>query len=87
MRSRGLYELKRHFQREHHLTADQRFRARFPSQRYVVRMDVHCMGRSWKLRRSCSCIWMCRSWITNARSIMMLLKGSRLRSPLQIHGL
>ena len=29
MRSRGLYELKRHFQREHHLRADQRFRARY----------------------------------------------------------
>ena len=27
MRSRGLYELKRHFQREHHLRADQSFRA------------------------------------------------------------
>ena len=33
MKSRGLYELKRHFQREHHLRADQRFRARYhPSQ-------------------------------------------------------
>ena len=29
MRSRGLYELKRHFQREHHLRADQKFRARY----------------------------------------------------------
>ena len=29
MRSLGLYELKRHFQREHHLRADQRFRARY----------------------------------------------------------
>ena len=29
MRSRGLYELKRHFQREHHLRADQRFRAQY----------------------------------------------------------
>ena len=29
MRSRGLYELKRHFQREYHLRADQRFRARY----------------------------------------------------------
>ena len=29
MRSRGLYELKRQFQREHHLRADQRFRARY----------------------------------------------------------
>ena len=29
MESRGLYELKRHFQREHHLRADQRFRARY----------------------------------------------------------
>ena len=29
MRSRGLYELKRHFQWEHHLRADQRFRARY----------------------------------------------------------
>ena len=29
MRSRGLYELKRHFQPEHHLRADQRFRARY----------------------------------------------------------
>ena len=29
MRSRGLYELKCHFQREHHLRADQRFRARY----------------------------------------------------------
>ena len=29
MNSRGLYELKQHFQREHHLMADQRFRARF----------------------------------------------------------
>ena len=29
MRSRGLSELKRHFQREHHLRADQRFRARY----------------------------------------------------------
>ena len=28
-KSRGLYELKRHFQREHHLRADQRFRARY----------------------------------------------------------
>ena len=28
-RSRVLYELKRHFQREHHLRADQRFRARY----------------------------------------------------------
>ena len=28
MKSRGLYELKRHFQREHYLRADQRFRAR-----------------------------------------------------------
>ena len=29
VRSRGLYELKRHFQREHQLRADQRFRARY----------------------------------------------------------
>ena len=29
VKSRGLYELKRHFQREHHLRADQRFRARY----------------------------------------------------------
>ena len=29
MNSRGLYELKRHFQREHHLRADERFRARY----------------------------------------------------------
>ena len=29
MKSRGLYELKRHFQREHLLRADQRFRARY----------------------------------------------------------
>ena len=29
IKSRGLYELKRHFQREHHLRADQRFRARY----------------------------------------------------------
>ena len=27
--SLGLYELNRHFQREHHLRADQRFRARY----------------------------------------------------------
>ena len=29
MKSRGLYKLKRHFQREHHLRADQAFRARY----------------------------------------------------------
>ena len=29
MKFRGLYELKRRFQREHHLRADQRFRARY----------------------------------------------------------
>ena len=29
MKSQGLYELKRHFQREHQLRADQRFRARY----------------------------------------------------------
>ena len=29
MKSHGLYELKRHFQREHRLRADQRFRARY----------------------------------------------------------
>ena len=29
IKSRGLYEFKRHFQREHHLRADQRFRARY----------------------------------------------------------
>ena len=29
MKSRGLFELKRHFQRENHLRADQRFRARY----------------------------------------------------------
>ena len=29
MKSRGLYELKQHFQREHHLRADQRFRAQY----------------------------------------------------------
>ena len=29
MKSRGLYELKRHFQRGHHLRANQRFRARY----------------------------------------------------------
>ena len=29
MKSRGSYELKRHFQREQHLRADQRFRARY----------------------------------------------------------
>ena len=29
MKSRGFYELKRHFQRGHHLRADQRFRARY----------------------------------------------------------
>ena len=29
MKSRGLYELKRHFQREHPLRADQRFRVRY----------------------------------------------------------
>ena len=27
MKSRGLYKLKRHFQREHHLRVDRRFRA------------------------------------------------------------
>ena len=29
MKSRGLYETKRHVQREHHLRADQKFRARY----------------------------------------------------------
>ena len=29
LKSQGLYELKRHFQREHHLRAEQRFRARY----------------------------------------------------------
>ena len=29
MKSRCLYELKRHFQREHHFRADQRFRVRY----------------------------------------------------------
>ena len=29
MKTLGLYELKRHFQRKHHLRADQRFRARY----------------------------------------------------------
>ena len=29
MKSRGVYEMKRHFRREHHLRADQRFRARY----------------------------------------------------------
>ena len=29
MKSRGLYQLNRHFQREHHLRADQRYRARY----------------------------------------------------------
>ena len=29
MKSWGLYELKRHFQREHHLGADQKFRDRY----------------------------------------------------------
>ena len=29
MKSRGLYELKRHFQRQHQLRADQMFRARY----------------------------------------------------------
>ena len=29
MKSRGLHELRRHFQREHHLSADQRFHARY----------------------------------------------------------
>ena len=31
LKSRSLYELKRHFKREHHLRADQRFRARYHS--------------------------------------------------------
>ena len=29
LKSRGLYELKRNFQREHHLRRDHRFRARY----------------------------------------------------------
>ena len=29
MKFRGVYEIKRHFQREHHLRADQLFRARY----------------------------------------------------------
>ena len=29
MKSRGLFEIKRHFQRDHHMRADQRFRARY----------------------------------------------------------
>ena len=76
MKSRGLYDLKRHFQREHHLRADQRFRIIL--QKYVGQMGVLCMGLSWKLRRSCLCIWMCQNWITNVRSTMKLLKENRL---------
>ena len=55
--------------------------------RYVVQMGVRCMGPSWKLRRSCPCIWMCLSWITNVRFTMMLLKGSPLLLRQRVHGL
>ena len=85
--SMGLYELKRHFQREHHLRADQRFRARYLLLRYVAQRGGRCMGPNWKLRRSCSCIWMCLSWITNVRFTMMLLKGSPLLLRQRVHGL
>ena len=87
MRSRGLYELKRHCQREHHLRADRRFRARYHPSKVRGSDGRTLYGPSWKLRGSCSCTWRCPCWITSVRLIMMLLKGSPLRSLLQIHGL
>ena len=86
MKSRGLFELKRHFQREHHLRADQRFRALYhPSK--VRGSDGRSMDLSWKLRRSCLCIWMCQNWIINVRSTTMLLKENRLPLLRQVHKL
>ena len=80
IKSRGLYELKRHFQREHHLRADQSFVPGIILLKYVDQMGVLCMVLSWKLRRSCLCIWMCQNWIINVRFNMMLLKENRLPS-------
>ena len=55
--------------------------------KHVGQMGVLCMGPSWKLRRSCLCIWMYRNWIMNVRSTMMWLKGSRLPLRKQVRGL
>ena len=54
---------------------------------YVGQMGVLCTGPSWKLRRSCLCIWMYQNWIINVFSTMMSLKGSRLLSRRQVRGL
>ena len=55
--------------------------------RYVAQMGGRCMGPNWKLRRSCSCIWMCLSWNTNVRFTMILLKGSPLPLRQRVHAL
>ena len=87
LKSRRLYELKRHFQREHHLRADQRFRAWYHPSEVRGSDGVLCMYLSWKLRRSCLCIWMCQNWIINVRSTTMLLKENRLPLLRQVHEL
>ena len=78
MKSRGLYELKRHFQRTIIWGQIKGFVPGIILQKHVDQMGVLCTGPSWKLRRSCLCIWMCQSWIINVRSTMMLLKENRL---------
>ena len=83
----GLYELKRHFQREHHLRADQRFRVPYhPSK--VRGSDGRTLYGS-KLEASEELFMhLGVPELDHKRPFfMMLLKGSRLRLPQQIRGL
>ena len=46
MMTRGLYELKRHFQRDCHFRADQRFREKYCPGKILVTTEECCMVRS-----------------------------------------
>ena len=86
MKSRGLYELKGHFQTGQQLRADQRFRARYHPQKYVVPTASLCTDQSWKQMKIFSCIWMFLIRRTSHLFTMIRRKVSRLLLRLRVHG-
>ena len=70
MRMRGLYELKRHFQRDCHFQADQRFRLKHCPGKVRGRDGRVLYGSKWKWSGSCIWNWTLLIWILKGPSIM-----------------
>ena len=76
MRTRGLYELKRHFQRDCHFRSDQRLREKICPGK--VRGGDGCyMDLNWRLNAKCICNWICLNSRIRDLFIMMSWKGNR----------